>query len=111
LRRRELDLVIDHRLGTRFPRERRDALWSVHQRVEKKRRWMAVGHFVRSVLPRFMAAGDQRLAASIFDAYATVLSAREIEAFLGVTTRDAAALPIEPPQSGAAQSRRHRNGA
>jgi hypothetical protein len=37
VRRLELDLAIDHRLGRDFPRERRDALWAVQQRVEKKR--------------------------------------------------------------------------
>lgn len=37
LRRRALDLAIDHRLGREFPQARRDALWVASERVESRR--------------------------------------------------------------------------
>ncbi|HME73405.1 MAG TPA: hypothetical protein VKM54_26610 [Myxococcota bacterium] len=55
LRRQELELAIDHRLGVEFPRARRDALWMIQQRVEKKRRRLILWHLLRRVLPGGLA--------------------------------------------------------
>jgi hypothetical protein len=38
-RRGELDLLIDYRLGQRFPDSRREALWQAQQRLDKRRVW------------------------------------------------------------------------
>ena len=109
LRRRELDLAIDHRLGVAFPGDRRTALWMVHERIEKRRLWLALRHFLRRALPGVHTRGDQHIAREVFDEYATVLSGRELQAFLGVAERTSAALPIEPTQPGARRGRRKLN--
>src|SRR5262249_57312564 len=49
LRRRALDLAIDHRLGRNFPRDRREALWKASERVESKRIWIGVKDLGRSL--------------------------------------------------------------
>lgn len=36
LRRRELELTIDHKLGVDFPLERREALWKAQQRLHRR---------------------------------------------------------------------------
>lgn len=110
LQRRVLNLSIDHRLGIAFPRERRAALWAVHHRLEKRRLWLALRYYLRKVLPRGDAPGDQHFAREVFDEYATVLSARELEAFLGVADRASAALPIEQTGPGAPRGGRKANG-
>ncbi|BAV99391.1 hypothetical protein [Lysobacter enzymogenes] len=38
-RRGELDLLIDYRLGQRFPDSRREALWQAQERLDKRRLW------------------------------------------------------------------------
>ena len=95
LRRRELELAIDHRLGRDFPRERRDALWSVQQRVEKKRLRLAFKHLLRRLFGRPLAHDAQRLAGYVVDEYAKVLSGPELERFLGVPEGQRPALPID----------------
>lgn len=56
LRRKELELTIDHKLGLEFPAERRDRLWDIQQRIEKRRiRLLASSLLVRlwsGLLPR-----------------------------------------------------------
>jgi hypothetical protein len=84
LRRRELELAIDHRLGRDFPRERRDALWTLQQRIEKKRLRLGVRHLWRRLFRRPPVRDGQGLAGYAVDEYAKVLSGPELERFLGV---------------------------
>ena len=99
LRRQELELAIDHRLGTEFPRERRDALWAIQQRVERRRGRLLLRHLVRRVLPGSLARGAQGLAGFLVDEYAKVLNRKELESFFGEAEARAPALPVDP-QSG-----------
>lgn len=43
IRRKSLDLAIDHRLGVDFPAARRDALWEVQQRIARNHLRVACG--------------------------------------------------------------------
>jgi len=97
LRRRALDLAIDHRLGRNFPRDRREALWKASERVESKRIWIGVKYLVRSL------AGGQAHAEALTKAlareYGRVLSPSELEQFLGSVPLT---LPIDrEPRRGA----------
>jgi hypothetical protein len=98
LRRRELELAIDHRLGRDFPRERRDALWTLQQRIEKKRLRLGFKHLLRRLFGQPLVRDAQRLAGYAVDEYAKVLSALELERFLGVPDGQRPALPIDADQ-------------
>ena len=98
VRRRELELAIDHRLGRNFPRGRRDALWTVQQRIEKKRLRLAFKHLLRRLFGRPLAHHAQRLVADMMDEYAKVLSGPELERFLGVREGQRPALPVDVDQ-------------
>ena len=100
IRRRELELAIDHCLGCNFPPERREALWAVRQRVEKKRLRFAFGHLLRRLFGGPVARDAQRLAGYAVDEYAKVLSGPELERFLGVPEGRRPALPIDTDQLG-----------
>lgn len=86
LRRAELDLAIDHRLGERFPTERRDALWRIHERLEKKRGRLVLWHLVKHFVPGALDRRARGLAGYLFDEYRRVLTQPELSAFLGVET-------------------------
>lgn len=88
IRRRELDLSVDLRLGIDFPTERRDALWRVHQRMETGplgvlRAW-AIGMLSRRKLEQHGAQTAQHL----MTGYATVLDPQELCDFLGDLPQD-----------------------
>ncbi|MGA3077982.1 MAG: hypothetical protein ABSG56_30435 [Bryobacteraceae bacterium] len=52
IRRKEINLQIDHRLGVDFPPEKRETVWEVIAGLEKKRIGMALGVMVRQALGR-----------------------------------------------------------
>ena len=82
-RRAALDLAVDHRLGVDFPKERRDALFAVQQRVERHRLWIALKHGVARL---FLGAGSQSgrgMSGFVVGEYAKVLSKSELDAFFG----------------------------
>lgn len=85
LRRQELDLTIDHRLGLEYPLDRREQLWAVQQRVERKRLrlWLlcVVSSWIRDLRPR----ASIRLAQLVFREYARVLTPSELDSFLSKT--------------------------
>lgn len=100
VRRRELDLAIDHRLGREFPHSRRDALWSVQQSVEKRRLWLAFKYLLRHTLSRKLVKDAQVLAGYLVEAYATVLTQEELEQFFGAEEARHPALPVDRDQIG-----------
>ena len=81
VRRHELDLAIDHRLGIDFPRDRRDALWAIQQRVERRRIRLMFGYLVRWLMPGAVSRGANRLAGYLVDEYAKELNHAELESF------------------------------
>lgn len=98
VRRQELELAIDHRLGCDFPRERREALWSVQQRIENRRLRLALKYLLRRILPRYLAHGAQSLATYAADEYATVLSVPELRRFLDLQEGERPVLPVDMDQ-------------
>jgi hypothetical protein len=83
LRRRELDLMIDYRLGRDFPAARRKAMWDVAERVERRRPMLLVRHFLRRLWPTGLERGAAKLSDFMIDEYAKVLTPDELGAFLG----------------------------
>lgn len=83
LRRKELDILIDHRLGTRFPAERRQALWAVQVRLDRQRRF-GFQVLVTWMLPRTYERDMQGLARRMTREFAKVLSEAELRRFLDV---------------------------
>lgn len=105
VRRRALDLAIDHRLGRDFPQERRELLWAIQERVEKRRLWLALTYPFRRFFAKRLAKGAQRLAGYLVGEYAKVLTRAELESFYGLEDGHRPALPIEIEQL-----KRPRNG-
>jgi hypothetical protein len=95
VRRRELELAVDHRLGVEFPRERREALWAVQQRVERKRWRLMLKYLVKRLFARSLVRDAQGLAAYLVDEYAAVLTEAELEAFFGADECRNPGLPVE----------------
>ena len=95
VRRQELELAIDHRLGRGFPRERRDALWAARERVEKRRVRLGVWYLVRRLVARDVARDAQGLAGYMVDEYAKVLAPAELERFFGLKEGERPVLPID----------------
>lgn len=95
LRRKSLDLAIDYRLGCDFPQPRRDALWAVQEKLERKR----LRFFFKYLLLRLFASDLRRdasgLAQYVVNQYATILSKAECDAFFGANESRNPALPIE----------------
>jgi hypothetical protein len=77
IRRSELDLLIDYKLGESFPAERRDQMWEVKQRLDRWHWWYVVKGFVTSPTDPGAALARAHRASFI-----RVLSARELQQFL-----------------------------
>jgi hypothetical protein len=90
LRRRALDLAIDHRLGRNFPQERREALWTASERVNSKRIWTGLSYLIRSLAGG--RAHAEALTKALGREYSKVLTPSELEQFLGSAPL---ALPID----------------
>jgi hypothetical protein len=95
VRRMALDLAVDHRLGCDFPRERRELLWAVQQRVEKRRLWLAFTYPFRKFFTKSLARGAQGLAGYLVDEYAKVLTPAELKSFFSLEGGRRPALPID----------------
>lgn len=95
VRRRELELAIDHRLGRDFPAERREALWAAKERVEKKRLRLGIKYLLKKLFAKNVAREAQSLAGYMVDEYATVLNSAEIESFFGLKKGERPVLPID----------------
>ena len=98
VRRRELELAIDHRLGRDFPRERREALWAIKERVEKRRLWLGVKFLVKKLFARNINREAQGLAAYMVDEYAKVLTKDEVRSYFDLKEGERPTLPIDTDQ-------------
>jgi hypothetical protein len=92
--RLEFDLIVDHRLGTQFPADRREALWVVQQRLRRRPFRMATTWALRALFPRFLARAANSLGVGVIDAYRSVLTEAELEQFFGKAEVDAPGLPF-----------------
>ncbi len=95
VRRQELELAIDHRLGRDFPSHRREALWAIQQRVERKRLRLLFKYLLRRFFAKGLARDAQGLASYLVDEYARVLSKAELESYFGAAEARHPALPID----------------
>lgn len=101
VRRQELELAIDHRLGLEFPQEKRAQLWRVLQRLESKRLLLVVKHLLRRLILRKEVTAAQLyetegLAALMVREFAAVLSQREIRSFFDLEPGERPSLPLDP---------------
>lgn len=92
-RHKQLNLAIDHRLGCNFPVERREALWRVQQRLEKKRLRLGLTY----LLGRFFHPSNQarKLARKVVSEYAKVLNEAELTSFLNPQKNQGPSLPVD----------------
>lgn len=98
VRRMELDLAIDHRLGREFPRSKRDALWRIQQKIEKRRGGLVFKYLLRKLFYRSLARDAQSLAGYLVKEYAEVLNQKELERFLGSEEVKSPGLPVDLDQ-------------
>lgn len=98
IQRQELDLAIDHRLGQDFPLSRREALWAIQLRVEKKHFWLMFKYFLRRFFAKRLARDAQGLAGYLVDEYAKVLSQAELKSYFGKEESRNPTLPIDLEQ-------------
>lgn len=99
VRHLELELAIDHRLGRDFPRERREALWAIKERVEKRRLWLGVKFLAKKLFAKNINRDAQGLAAYMVDEYAKVLTKDELKSFFGLQEGERPTLPIDTDQA------------
>lgn len=93
--RQELNLTIDHRLGRNFPQERRDALWSIEEKVEKRRFRLAFKYLLRRLFAKQIVRDVQGLAGFLVDEYAKVLTPAEFQQYFGLLPGERPVLPID----------------
>jgi hypothetical protein len=98
VRRMELDLAIDHRLGRDFPQDRRELLWAIQQRLKKRRLWLALKYPFRRFFAKSLARSAQGLAGYLVDEYAEVLTLTELQSFFSLEEGQRPALPIDIDQ-------------
>jgi hypothetical protein len=99
IRRLELELAIDHRLGRDFPQERREALWAIKERVEKRRLWLGAKFLVKKLFAKNINREAQGLAAYMVDEYSKVLTKDEVQSFFGLKEGERPTLPIDTDQA------------
>ena len=97
IRRKELDLAIDHRLGRDFPVARREALWATQERVEKRRLRLALASITRRLLKRSRRPEGDGLAGFMVDEYRKVLAPSEVDRFFALKPGER---PVLPGESG-----------
>ncbi len=97
VRRRALDLLVDHRLGRDFPRNRREALWEASERVESKRMWLGLKHLIGGFFRPTRARHAEALTRALAAEYSKVLMPAEVERFLGLEPGEHPTLPIDSP--------------
>ncbi len=98
VRRQQLELLIEYRLGRDFPALRRRALWEVQERIEKGRLRIGFKYLLRRFLPKAIAQASHSLTAYAVDEYATVLSEPELRCFLDLREGEPPALPVDLDQ-------------
>jgi hypothetical protein len=96
LRRAELDLAIDHRLGRDFPLERRRALWEIQEQVERRRKRLVFRLLLSLVRTGSLERAANRLARNTVAAYGRVLTPAELDAFFGEAEARDPHLPARP---------------
>lgn len=94
VRRQEMEIAIDYRLGCNFPKQRRDQLWKIQERVEKRSGRLIFKYLFRRFFSKVFAQSAQNLAGYLVDEYSNVLSQEELEKYFGKDEARNPALPI-----------------
>ena len=94
VRELELNLMIDYKLGTGFPQQRRKALLAVHERIEKKRMSLFFNYLLKKVFGKPMNEAAKGLSGFVIQQYASVLSAQELDCFFGTEQVKQPSLPL-----------------
>ncbi|MBB6183481.1 hypothetical protein [Oleiagrimonas soli] len=81
LRRAELDITIDHRLGVHFPAERREALWRIQQTWTSHPLRSLLASFGRDLLHGRLSGASTIQARMLVQRYADVLNQEELCAY------------------------------
>ena len=98
VRRLEVDLAIDRRLGVDFPPEKRAELLEIRERVDKQRRRLVFRMIGRAISRRNFADEMQGLVKSMVHELSSGLTEDELSRFLGIRDASEAALPLDPDQ-------------
>ena len=98
IRRRELDLTIDYRLGKDFPPEKREALWAIQKELDKHPLTLMLKYWFRRFFPKRLLKDAHGLANHVIHAYAKVLNQAELERFFGKEEVENPSLPVDPEQ-------------
>ncbi|MCU7933513.1 MAG: hypothetical protein KZQ99_01370 [Candidatus Thiodiazotropha sp. (ex Dulcina madagascariensis)] len=105
IRKQELNLSIDYRLGVDFPEQKREALWVIMQRVEKRRLWLGLKYglrmlFSRNSIPKHLPEKANALAGFLVDECSSILNERERRSFFELGPGEKAALPLDKDNIG-----------
>ncbi len=98
VRRLELDLAIEHRLGQDFPHTKREALWAIQQQIDKKRGRLLFKYLLRRFFFKSLAKDAQSLADHLVKEYSKVLNQRELNSFFSTDEIHNPTLPIDLEQ-------------
>jgi hypothetical protein len=97
LRRRELDLTIDHRLGLDVPQAQRDALWRAQQRIERRKLPLLAMGLLRKALGATHPL-EEPLYRLVLREYGHVLSGADLSAMVDLPPDQCAALMAPTPK-------------
>jgi hypothetical protein len=78
----ELNLMIDYRLGTAFPRDRRERLWVLRKELERKRLRLGLWMLVKRVFSGREKPNREWSGDLIIRHYSKALDPEELKAFL-----------------------------
>jgi len=81
LRRAELDLNIDLRLGVDFPADRRERMWGIQQRIEERRIRLLARSLFGRMLPWVRRTRVDGLVEALLSEYSQVLTGEEMRAY------------------------------
>lgn len=95
IRRSELDLAIDHRIGVNFPKDRREALWDIQQKVEKKRTRLIFYWLLHFISNKWLYKPANKLAGYLVEEYSKILTKDELQAFFDLGENEQPTLPID----------------
>ena len=91
----EFFLLIDHRLGTKFPVNKRQALLAAKQRIGEKRMKLVYDYLLASIRKRRFATGMQFLFERMSAEFAKILTAEELDALLDRENGKTPVLPLD----------------
>jgi len=98
VRRAEFQLAIDHRLGVNFPAERREMLWKIHERVDRKRFRLLFKYILRKIFTGWFIRDVRKLTGFMIDEYSKALNRDEVDSFFDLQNGKRPSLPIDIEQ-------------